>query len=245
MQRQGTRRSAGFISVGATCQQAGCCFLETGETVVRIVLSLKCLAKRKQALRGRNLPRDSQVEGAPTVHRASGVNDTPGAVFLPPVGHPSHASENPAVESGQSLGLMSTVPFACIDLLKVRTLRALGGIGIAVLHCKSGAVRRCDSSLRSHRTWRSLCRHVSSGLNKTMFASVGPNSRCRGHQLAGQARPWHTRCHLGRIKPCRGHRRDGMPTLGIAKIPLHIVRFSEGLSRLLSWLSRAFRLVGH
>ena len=35
-----------------------------------------------------------------------------------------------------------------------------------------------------------------------------------------------------------------MPTLGIAKIPLHVVRFSKGLSGLLSWFSRAFRLVG-
>jgi hypothetical protein len=35
------------------------------------------------------------------------------------------------------------------------------------------AAGRADSSLRSHRTRRSQCRRVCSGLNKTLFALVG------------------------------------------------------------------------
>ena len=51
----------GFISVGAVCQRLSAdCFLR----MVRFMLSLVCLAKRKRALRGRNLPRDSQAKGA-------------------------------------------------------------------------------------------------------------------------------------------------------------------------------------
>jgi len=43
------------------------------ESVVTFVVGLICLVKRKQALRGRNLSRDSRAEGAPRVHRASGM----------------------------------------------------------------------------------------------------------------------------------------------------------------------------
>ena len=43
-------------------------------------------------------------------------------------------------------------------------------------------MRRLDSSLRSHRAWWSQCQHAYSGLNKTLFASAGPNSLQRGHQ---------------------------------------------------------------
>ena len=49
------------------------------------VLRLKCLVKRREALRGRNLPRDSQVGGAPRVHPASGALVAPGAVFWHPL----------------------------------------------------------------------------------------------------------------------------------------------------------------
>ena len=95
------------------------------------------------------------------------------------------------------------------------------------------AAGRVDSSLRSHRTRRSQCRHVYSGLNKTLYASVGPNSRYRGHQstlsampesLASQAtllallqRPGQP----GRMKPCRGHRRDAtcQPKLDVEQLP--------------------------
>ena len=63
-----------FISVGAVCQRLSAgCFL----WVVSFMLSLVCLAKRKRALRGRNLPRDSQAKGAPRACQASGVQGTP------------------------------------------------------------------------------------------------------------------------------------------------------------------------
>ena len=51
--------------LGAFCQRV---FLRLVERVVLFVLRLKCLVKRKEALRGRNLSRDSQAEGAPMVH---------------------------------------------------------------------------------------------------------------------------------------------------------------------------------
>jgi len=73
--------------------------------------------------------------------------------------------------------------------LAVVALDGIGGIGSAVLRLWGSATRRLNSSLRSHRTWRSSCRHVFSGLNKTMFAPVGPNSHCRGHQGASPAEP--------------------------------------------------------
>ncbi len=77
-------------------------------------------------------------------------------------------------------------------LQMLRRLFALDGwcgIGSAVRRLWGIMTRRLNSSLRSHRTWWSSCRHVCSGLNKTMFASVGPNSRCRGHQEANPAEP--------------------------------------------------------
>ena len=52
---------AAFTSVGAFCQRV---FRVLVERVVLLMLRLRCLAKRKEALRGRNLSRDSQVEGA-------------------------------------------------------------------------------------------------------------------------------------------------------------------------------------
>ena len=73
------------------------------------VLRLKCLVKRKEALRGRNLSRDSQVEGAPTVHPTSGVHVASEAVFCAPIGHLVHASENPNVGSGKRLKLLQRV----------------------------------------------------------------------------------------------------------------------------------------
>ena len=59
-----------------------------------------------------------------------------------------------------------------------------GGIGYTVHHCSGSAMWRLDSSLRM-QAWRSQCLHAYSGLNKTLFASVGPNSHCCGHQLDG------------------------------------------------------------
>jgi hypothetical protein len=218
----------GFISVGAVCQRwSASCFLG----VVRFVLSLVCLAKRKQALRGRNLPRDSQAKGAPRARRASGVHDTPAALFVP-LGHPCHASENP--NHGKARTLESTR--SGWPRVVVVALGLLGGIIAPILRRRSGATRRVNSSLRSHRTWRSQCRPVSSGLNKTLFASVGPNLRCRGHRSRCPAEPGRlplreeSRCQAGRIKPGRGHRHDGMPRArslapvrDIARIPPHVM----------------------
>ena len=70
------------------------------------MLSLVCLAKRKRALRGRNLPRDSQAKGAPRACQASGVQGTPAAFFVP-FGHSCHASKNPIRD-----GWVKTVAFA-------------------------------------------------------------------------------------------------------------------------------------
>ncbi len=60
--KSGSRRPLhGFISVGAVCQRF---FQDCIGMVVSSVLALSCLVKRKWALRGRNLPRDSRAEGA-------------------------------------------------------------------------------------------------------------------------------------------------------------------------------------
>ena len=57
---------------------------------------------------------------------------------------------------------------------------------------------RLNSSLRSHRTPEAQCSVVYSGLDKTLFASSGPNSHGRGHRFA----------EPGRMKARRGLRMD-------------------------------------
>jgi len=90
-----------------------------------------------------------------------------------------------------------------------------GGTGHPVHHCLGSAMWRLDSSLRSHRAWRSQCRHAYSGLDKSLFASVGPNSRWRGHlqsTILDVINYLHAKkdiSSLGRMKPSRGHRLDG------------------------------------
>ena len=90
-----------------------------------------------------------------------------------------------------------------------------GGMGQTILHCSGLAMWRLDSSLRSHRAWRSQCRHAYSGLNKTLFASVGPNSHWRGHlrsTILDVISDLHAKkdiSSLGRMKARRGHRLDG------------------------------------
>ena len=90
-----------------------------------------------------------------------------------------------------------------------------GGTGQTILHYSGSAMWRLDSSLRSHRAWRSQCRHAYSGLNKTLFASVGPNSHGRGHlrsTILGVINDLHAKkdiSSLGRMNPSRGHRLDG------------------------------------
>ena len=130
--------------------------------------------------------------------------------------------------------VMSRAWFLLLGVIAV----LFGGIGFAVLRPLGKATRRVNSSLRSHRTWWSLCQHVCSGLNKTMFASVGPNSHCRGHQEANPAKPGSSRkekrCLAGRMNPSRGHRSDGTVALATAaKIPrVSGSRLSPGLSGL-------------
>jgi hypothetical protein len=123
--------------------------------------------------------------------------------------------------------------------LIVVALGFFGGIGWAVLRRWDLATRRLNSSLRSHRTPRSCCRGVSSGLNKTLYASVGPNSRCRGHQETSPAWPGHAREEQqglwGRMKPSRGHQSEGtIAETTATKIPPYVndLNISPGLSGL-------------
>ena len=73
------------------------------------MLRLKCLVKRKEALRGRNLSRDSQVEGAPMVHPTSDVHVASEVVFCAPIGHLRDASENPNVGSAKTVEVATSV----------------------------------------------------------------------------------------------------------------------------------------
>ena len=159
------------------------------ERVVLLVLGLRRLVKRREALRGRNFPRDSRTSGAPMVHRASEVQVTSGAVLLTPMGHPNDASENPLSNSDRTLSSRARVTSSGYRHFQVVALDSRGGIGVPILRRRSGATRRVDSSLRSLRTQRSQCRRVCSGLNKTLFASIGPNLRYRGHHSRCPAMP--------------------------------------------------------
>ena len=90
-----------------------------------------------------------------------------------------------------------------------------GEMGQSVHHCSGSAMWRLDSSLRSHRAWRSQCRHAYSGLNKTLFASVGSNSHGRGHlrstilDVINYLQAKKDISSLGRMKASRGHQLDG------------------------------------
>ena len=102
----------------------------------------------------------------------------------------------------------------------------ISGIVSTVRRGLNLATRRLDSSLRSHRPQRSLCRCASSGLNKSLFASVGPNSQLRDHRQ---------NISPGRMKPARGHRLDGTPNLqsiadisGVSEIPPRIIHIGSG-----------------
>ena len=106
------------------------------------------------------------------------------------------------------------------------TFGPISGIVSAVRRGLNPATRRLDSSLRSHRPQRSLCRYASSGLNKSLFASVGPNSHGRDHRQDSSP---------GRINPSRGHRLDVTPNLqsladipGVATIPPRIIHIESG-----------------
>ena len=138
-------RNHGFTSVGAFCQRV---FRVCFGAVVLSMLRLKCLVKRKGALRGRNLSRDSQVEGAPMVHPTSDVHVASEVVFCAPIGHLRDASENPNVGNGKTVEVATSGSPRSV----VVGLRFLGGIVSAVLRCRSRTTRRLDSPLRSHRT---------------------------------------------------------------------------------------------
>ena len=118
--------------------------------------------------------------------------------------------------------------WSSLRVLGVVALNGLGRISSSVLRRGSVATRRLNSSLRSHRTWRSNCRPVSSGLKKTLFAPIGPNSRGRGHQGASPAEPRASleekRSRLGRINAARGHRCGGTysPERNVTQIPPHV-----------------------
>lgn len=104
-----------------------------------------------------------------------------------------------------------SMPSLLVGLL----LRSIRGILALVLRRVNTATRRLNSSLRSHRVRRSLCRRTQSGLDKTLYASAGPNSHSRGHRrdttpvAAKGLRSGEDNCSPGRIKPARGHRLDG------------------------------------
>src|SRR6266702_636259 len=51
-----------------------------------------------------------------------------------------------------------------------------GGTRVALPSQSVSEARRLDSSLRSHRISKSQCSLMSSELDKTLFASTGPNS---------------------------------------------------------------------
>jgi len=53
-------------------------------------LKYDCLVKRSQALRGRNLTRDSQTDGAP-MHQAPDDDSCQRPFQLPNIGHPRYA----------------------------------------------------------------------------------------------------------------------------------------------------------
>jgi len=86
-----------------------------------------------------------------------------------------------------------------------------GGTHCALSRREASMTRRLNSSLRSHRTPEAQCSDVCPGLNKTLFASVGPNSHGRGHRLNKVGAPVMSppyKREPGRIKPSRGLRAD-------------------------------------
>jgi len=146
---------------------------------------LGCLAKRKQALRGRNLPRDSQAKGAPRACPGLwGAWHASGPFCLPWTPLPCLRKSNRW--QGEN-GCVCWV--GLVSLRGGRSEGIPGGTISPIRRCSSGATRRVDSSLRSHRTRRSQCRRVYPGLNKTLFASVGPNLCCRSYRLRSSAGP--------------------------------------------------------
>ncbi len=215
-------RPAAFISVGAVCQRV---FRVCFGAVVLLMLRLKCLVKRKEALRGRNLSRDSQVKGAPMVHPASDVPVASEVVFCAPIGHLCHASKNPNPKPKTACA--PSVFSTSSEYHHLPVVARHRGIALPVQRRTSGAARRLDSSLRSHRTQRAHCRCVYSGLNKTLFASVGPNSHGRSHRLAA-SHMWDSLTrHAGWINASRGLRLDGTPSAEVFPQPQSVTKMPQ------------------
>ena len=59
-----------------------------------------------------------------------------------------------------------------------------GGTRNALPRRETSMTRRVNSSLRSRPTSEAQCSAVRSGLDKILFASVGPNSHGRGHRFS-------------------------------------------------------------
>ncbi len=215
-------RKKAFISVGAVCQRV---FRVCFGAVVLLMLRLKCLVKRKEALRGRNLSRDSQVKGAPMVHPASDVPVASEVVFCAPIGHLCHASKNPNPKPKTACA--PSVFSTSSEYHHLPVVARHRGIALPVQRRTSGAARRLDSSLRSHRTQRAHCRCVYSGLNKTLFASVGPNSHGRSHRLAA-SHMWDSLTrHAGWINASRGLRLDGTPSAEVFPQPQSVTKMPQ------------------
>ena len=238
-----------FISVGALCQGLTRVFCVSVERVVLLMLRLKCLAKRKEALRGRNLSRDSQVKGAPKACIGPlGVCVTPEAVFCT-LWTPVPCLRKSTVEATAGVNV-SCFALHRLGTVITRLSLAVCGIELPVQRRRSGAAWRLDSSLRSHRTQRAQCRCVSSGLNKTLFASVGPNSHGRSRrQAASRFRECFTR-ETGWMKASRGLRLDGTPSTerapwpqGVTMMPRNAIS-SISSGELLSWFAGHAGAVG-
>lgn len=134
--------------------------------------------------------------------------------------------------------LLQILSFMVLALLFLRekivlALNCVGGIASSVLRRWGRATRRLNSSLRGHRTRRSQCRHVFTGPNKTMFAAVGPNSRCRGHQEMLSSLE-ENESLSGRMKASRGHQSAGAVAVATAaSIPPNVnASLPPGLSDL-------------
>ncbi len=112
-------------------------------------------------------------------------------------------------------------PFPC--KLSGRRPKALdkGGMDQTIIRLRAKQTSRSNLSLRSHRAQGSQYRYAYPGLNKTLFAPIGPNLRCRGHRRATTPKPANSLAsgeenHLsGRIKalPRSPMRRDARITV--------------------------------
>ena len=214
-----------FISVGAFCQRV---FRVCFGAIVLSMLRLKRLVKRKEALRGRNLSRDSRAEGAPTASPTSDSFVASEVVLCASVGRPSHASKNPSSRPVEAI--TSSVLATSSSHRPPKVVTRLCGIVFPVQRRTSDAAWRLHSSLRSRRTQRAYCRCVSSGLNKTLFASVGPNSHGRSRrQAASRLRECFTR-KAGWMKSSRGFRLDGTPSAERSPRPQGVARMPHAIS---------------